>query len=136
MLQTFVNIRYYKKLQWEAEIKADYSLLFNDAKNELIFWCQHIFTNNSRPFAEQSAQVIAWVDASDVAIGGFCASLLACDLSKEPVTADNWILDGRGALRKLHSGVTLQADVVPWPGSLWIKVRDMADIDPSLVDRT
>jgi len=40
--------------------------------------------------------VIAWVDASDVAIGGFAARLLADMPSTVPLTADNWLLDGGG----------------------------------------
>ena len=136
MLQTFVNIRHYKDLQWEARICADFPPLFHEARAELTYWLANLDPNNFRHFSEQAAQVIAWVDASDVAIGGFAAHLLAGQLSPEPVTADNWILDGGGALRRLHSGVTLQTDVVPWQGSPRVRVRDIADLDPSLVSKT
>jgi len=136
MLQTFVNIRHYKNLSWEGLIVADYPPLFLEAKKELRFWLDHILNKNFRPFQEQAAQVIAWVDASDVAIGGFAARLLADMPSTVPLTADNWLLDGGGALRRLHSSVTLQADVVPWQEPPHVQVRDMADLNPALVRKT
>jgi Reverse transcriptase (RNA-dependent DNA polymerase)/RNase H-like domain found in reverse transcriptase len=70
MLQTFVNIRHYKNLPWDAIICADYPPLFDDAKFELNYWQIRIETSNFRAFVQKLPEFLAWTDASDMAVAG------------------------------------------------------------------
>jgi len=103
MLQTFVNIRHFRNADWNAQIVSDYAPLFAAAFGELCFWKQRLIFKNSRFFHENKVSCVAWTDASDFAIGGF-AVLLKEDLPATKIlTADNWLLDGEGALREFKN---------------------------------
>jgi hypothetical protein len=97
-------------------ISADYKPLYEEALGQLLFWKNNLALNNFQPFAEPQIICLAWVDASDVAIGGFAAHLLYAEKLMYIVTADNWLLSIKGALRQVRNCVPLQVDVMPWQG--------------------
>jgi hypothetical protein len=135
MLQTFINIRNYKNSLWEDVIFAEYLPLFDEALSELRFWNSHLRLHNFRRFKEPKPDCIAWVDASDYAIGGIAAQLTSNRGVQNIVTVDNWLLTIEGALRKIHSGVPLHTDGFPWQGRPSITVRDGSDLDPAIVEK-
>ena len=71
MLQTFVNIRHYRDVDWNGRIVSDYAPLFAAAFGELCFWKLRIIFKNERLFHERKASCVAWTDTSDFAVGGF-----------------------------------------------------------------
>jgi len=116
MLQTFINIRHFKNSSWESLITSDFPGLFEKAKEELKFWQKNLEILNFRPFKENNPTCLGWVDASNHAIGGIMVTLKPGGCEPMPVTLDNWILDGAGALPRIRNCAKLQVDDFP-PGS-------------------
>jgi len=78
---------------------------------------------------------VAWTDASDFAIGGFAVKLKADVPAQCILTADNWLLDGKGTLRKFQTRGRLPVDDMPWQGCPSIRIRDRSDLDPDVVQK-
>jgi len=135
MLQTFVNIRNYRDDGWNAQICSDYAPLYAAAFGELCFWKQRIYFKNFRPFHAEKQSCVAWTDASDFAVGGFAVKIRADLPTGSVVTADNWLLDGSGALRKFQNRMQMQVDELPWQGCPSILVRDGSDLNPDVVQK-
>jgi len=75
MLQTIVNIRHFNGYSWDDIVKVDGQGLLEQAKFELLFWKDNLPGMNFRPFEEKATEWYAWVDASDVAVGGVLVEL-------------------------------------------------------------
>jgi hypothetical protein len=135
MLQTFVNIRHYRESDWNANIVSDYHPLFAAAYGELCFWKEWLVLHNERCFWAKKPTCIAWTDASDFAVGGFAVKLKADLPAQSILTADNWLLDGKGALRKMKTRAALPVDDLPWQGCPYVRVRDESDLDPDIVQK-
>jgi hypothetical protein len=134
MLQTIVNIRHFDSLNSDQPIRVSYVPLLVEAKLELFFWKGFILAKNSRVFAHLPPALIAWSDASDMAIGGFVAELEG-DINLRSFTADNWLLSADQSLEKFCHGVQLHVDTLPWSQKEKFVTRSPADLDPLGVKR-
>jgi len=92
MLQTFVNIRNYDFRRWDDIITAGYAPLFEYAEAELASIIDFFPRHNFRSYKAPLPNAIAWVDASDRAVGGFLVELKAAQ-DTVPLTADGLIFD-------------------------------------------
>ena len=128
MLQTIVNVRNYKNLSWDKIVVVDYMPLLSLAHDELLFWRNYIPQANCRQFCEPWAPWVAWVDASDIAVGSLAVKLPQQTHGKSVLTADNLLLNARGKLQPMHNCATLQVDALPWAHIPKIWVRDVHDL--------
>jgi Reverse transcriptase (RNA-dependent DNA polymerase)/RNase H-like domain found in reverse transcriptase len=133
MIQTLINIRHYKNLSWEHNIVADYGPMLPLGRAEIERWLTILNTKNFRLFEKLPPEVVAWVDASDVAVAALAAKLTRCNQS--PVTADNWLLQENGAYRRLKNRAYGQVDLLPWLMSPKVIVKDEFDLDPVKVEK-
>jgi hypothetical protein len=131
MLQTFVNIRHYRNESWDSLISADYKPLYQFAKDEITDWQQRLVARNFRLFEKPVPNAVAWVDASDFAIGGLLAKI--SNTLRSPVTVDNWLLTDYGAYRRVNNRAKMQVDLIPW--STQYTVRDEFDMDPQKIEK-
>jgi hypothetical protein len=132
-LQTIVNIRNYKNLNWDEKITADFEVIFEVAYKEIVFWLNNLVRLNTRQFTPPVPEIVAWVDASDYAIAGIAAKI--SDVKAVPVTADNWLLDPDLAYRRVSNCSQLQVADLPWSTRRTIIARDKFDLDPVTVDK-
>jgi hypothetical protein len=128
-LQTLINIRHFQNFSWEKKIVTEFPGLFEKAKEEITFWKKNLKHLNFRTFTEKDPMCMGWVDASDYAVGGILARLLPGGRGPMPVTMDNWVLDGAGALPRIRNCARLQVDGFPSTPKL---VTDH-DLDPRVV---
>ena len=131
MLQTFVNIRHFKELNWDQLIRADFGPLYTEAYEELLFWLTFLKQKNSRKFIEPAPTWLAWTDASEVAIAGFAVELAG--LHPPCFSADNWLLADRDRYTVTRHCASLQMDALPWSGVTNMVYRDKHDLDPTQV---
>jgi len=108
-LQTFVNIRNYDLRRWDDMITAGYAPLFEYAEAELTSIIEFFPRHNFRSFKAPLPSAIAWVDASDRAIGGFLVELNAAQ-DTVPLTADGLIFDSLQAKTWLRNCEFLRTD--------------------------
>jgi hypothetical protein len=120
-------------LSWDSVITADFDVVIDVAKNELCYWSENLVLKNCRSILLPVPDVVAWVDASDFAIGGVAAKVVKD--GKVPVTADNWLLDSNGAYRRLSNCAQLQVANLPWSAGKEIDTRDEYDLDPIKVKK-
>jgi len=109
MLQAFINIRNFDLKRWDDTIIAGYAPLFTAAENELRYMIEYFSAHNFCRFMPQLPSALAWVDASDFAVGGFLVELIAAQ-DTVPVTADGLIFDSLRAKTWLKSCATLQPE--------------------------
>jgi hypothetical protein len=131
-LQSIVNIRNYKNLSWDSVIKVDFQPILRLALKEIEYWTMNIITKNVRKFQVPVSNMVAWTDASDVAIGGLAVTLRAAEF--EPITADNWLLDKTMAYRTLKSCANMQTALSQKLESKTVIIRDSFDLDPYIIE--
>jgi hypothetical protein len=85
-LQSIVNIRNYKNLSWDSLVRVNFKPILQLAYQEIEYWIRNIRAKNVRRFKVPVSNVVAWTDASDVAIGGLAVQLQGHVIA--PITAD------------------------------------------------
>jgi hypothetical protein len=132
-LQSIVNIRNYKNLSWDSRVKVDFKPILQLAYQEIEYWIRNIEAKNVRRFKVPVSNVVAWTDASDVAIGGLAAQLQGH--VNAPITADNWLLDSTMAYKKLLSCASMQTALQTIYNHNKVIVRYKFDLDPFVVTK-
>jgi len=79
--------------------------------------------------------MLAWVDASNVALGGILAELKPDPLKFVPVTMNNWLYTVAGAYRRARSCASLQADALARTSRPAVVIRDKFDLDSVSVEK-
>ena len=87
-LQSFINIRNYENLNWNAIAVTNYHELYQYCLDECLFWNKYIDKLNIRYFTVKNPSVYGWVDASSVAYGGVLLKLSEFN-SRKIYTLDN-----------------------------------------------
>ena len=139
MLQLIVNIRHFYNAYWEDDIFCDsnQNVLFEKARQELLFWYENFTTINFRPFKLPAPGSLGWVDASGIALGGLVCRLKADrPLPVRSVTADNLLLpsDGVAGLVALKNGAPWRVAEVSRDLAKEVVVRNKADLNPRDVE--
>ena len=129
MLQTIVNIRHFHGYSWDAQIVVEGPGLLENAKLELEFWQKNLVRLNFRLFNEKAPEWYAWVDASDVAVGGVLVQLVPGGAPNVPATMDNWLLQMDGFLLQIRNCASLQIGV----GEEISVIVTNHDLDPDVV---
>jgi hypothetical protein len=134
MCQTFLNIRHYRNLDWDAKIYADFGPLYADALDEIKFWLTHVATHNLKYFLQQPVTISCWTDASAHAIAGLAIPHVR-PLTIKPITIDNILIGADMRHRVMVYYDTIQADKFPWSGIDKCVFRDNFDVNPAQVDK-
>jgi hypothetical protein len=132
-LQRIVNIRNYKNLSWDSLVRVDFKLILQLAYQEIEYWIRNIGAKNVRRFKVPVSNVVAWTDASDVAIGGLAVQLQGH--VNAPIAADNWLLDSTLAYKKLLGCASMQTALQNIFNNSKVIIRDKFDLDPFVVTK-
>ncbi len=80
-LQTFINIRHFKDINWDRQIDTDTPILYSLCLKEIVFWVKHLELVNFRHFRPSIPTRLGWVDASSFASGGLIIEINSLHLS-------------------------------------------------------